>query len=184
MLNINDRAFTYRNVYIYYMVVSVTLGFMHFAIVSVSDSVRQLKNAWNPGSQTPPCFIYMCVCLLLLIFRHIFFHHWIFITIHSEHFYKNKEQFNLETIIMSTQWDSYSWIALLASLRICWLYPLQRGKITQKKRCPGYDTKLHLVVRFQFWWYKFCEVLLHCHYSQENSDPERLYLLGIHLRVK
>ena len=35
------------SLYIYYTVVSVTLGFMHFAFV------------WNLGSQTLPCYIYI-----------------------------------------------------------------------------------------------------------------------------
>ena len=31
---------------------------------------------------------------------------------------------------------------------ICWLYPLQRGKTPPSMGCPGYNTKLNLVVRF------------------------------------
>ena len=36
---------------------------------------------------------------------------------------------------------------------------LQCGKNFQKKTCPGYDTKLHLMVRLHFWRCKQCEVL-------------------------
>ena len=37
---------------------------------------------------------------------------------------------------------------------------------------PGYNVKLHLVVRFQFRRPGECGVLLHRHYSQVHSDPE------------
>ena len=40
---------------------------------------------------------------------------------------------------------------LSIELRIHWLYPQQRGKTPPKKRCPNYDTKLHLIVSLHFW---------------------------------
>ena len=38
--------------------------------------------------------------------------------------------------------------------------------------CPGYETKLHLMMRLQFWSFGGWGVLLHCHNSQVHSDPE------------
>ena len=46
---------------------------------------------------------------------------------------------------------------LLMSLRLCWLYPLWWGIPTQKY-FPGYDTKLYLMVKLQFWSNEECEV--------------------------
>ena len=43
-----------------------------------------------------------------------------------------------------------------------------------KKRCPWYDTKLHLIVRFLFGRSKECWVLLHCHYFYVHSDLENI----------
>ena len=41
---------------------------------------------------------------------------------------------------------------MYTGLRICWLHPLQRVKTQHEKRgCPGYDAKVHLMVRLQFW---------------------------------
>ena len=42
----------------------------------------------------------------------------------------------------------------------------------QKKGFHEYDSKLHLMIRFEFW--KSCEhgVPFHCHYSQVHSDLE------------
>ena len=40
---------------------------------------------------------------------------------------------------------------LSARLRIGWLYFLWRGLSPFKKGCPGYVTKLHLMVRLLFW---------------------------------
>ena len=42
---------------------------------------------------------------------------------------------------------------------------------------PEYDTKLHLMMRHQFWWFGECVEPLHCHYFQVHSDPELKYLL-------
>ena len=39
--------------------------------------------------------------------------------------------------------------------------------------CPGYDTKLHLIVWLQSWCFAKNGVLLHCNYFQANFDPER-----------
>ena len=42
-------------------------------------------------------------------------------------------------------------ITLSVELRKRQLYPLQKRMIYhQNKTCPGYDTKLHLVIRFNF----------------------------------
>ena len=41
-----------------------------------------------------------------------------------------------------------------------------------KKGCPGYDTKLHLVVTLQFWNSEEYGVHFNHHYSQLHSDPE------------
>ena len=66
-----------------------------------------------------------------------------------------------------------SLIALLAGLRIHWLHPLQRDKTSsKKKRHPGYDTKLYLMVRLQFWRFGECGVLFHYHYYQVHSYLE------------
>ena len=47
--------------------------------------------------------------------------------------------------------------ALLGELKICWWYsPVKRWKSLQKG-CPGYDTKLYLMVRLLFW--RFSEIL-------------------------
>ena len=43
---------------------------------------------------------------------------------------------------------------------------------------------MHPVVRLLFWSSEECEVTLHCYYIQDDSDLERLYLLGSHLLVK
>ena len=40
--------------------------------------------------------------------------------------------------------------ALLIWHRICRLYPLYRGETLHQRECPGYDTKLHLLVELQF----------------------------------
>ena len=47
---------------------------------------------------------------------------------------------------------------LLVRLRICQLYPLQRGKINSIKWCPGCVTELLLVIRLQFWSSGMCGV--------------------------
>ena len=47
-----------------------------------------------------------------------------------------------------------------------------RPALPQKKECPGYNTKLHLVVRFQLWRSGECRVCIHCHYSQIHSEPD------------
>ena len=47
----------------------------------------------------------------------------------------------------------------------------------------GYNTKLYLMVRLQFWNFGKCGVLLHCCYSPVHSDLESQYLIGSHLSV-
>ena len=66
----------------------------------------------------------------------------------------------------------FSSTTLSAELRICWLYPLQRGKILSKKGCPESDIKLYLMVRLQFWGFRKCGVPLHYHHSQVHGDLE------------
>ena len=55
-----------------------------------------------------------------------------------------------------------------------------------RKRCPVPDTKSHLFIKLQFLRSGVYGVLLLCHYSQVNSNPEPecLYLLGYHLFFK
>ena len=65
---------------------------------------------------------------------------------------------------------SYSLSAQSTELKTCCLYPLKRSKTSLKKGCPGYDTKLHLMVRLQFWRSKECGVFCHCHYFTVHSD--------------
>ena len=43
---------------------------------------------------------------------------------------------------------------------------------TCENRYPAQDTKLHLVVRFQFWRLKEFRVHFHGHYSQVHTEPE------------
>ena len=43
---------------------------------------------------------------------------------------------------------------------------------TQPSKCPGYDTKLHQIVRLQSWKFGECGVPLYCHYCQIYSDLE------------
>ena len=40
-----------------------------------------------------------------------------------------------------------------------------------KKECPGYDIKLHLIVRLHFWSVGKRGVAIHCHYSLVYSEP-------------
>ena len=40
------------------------------------------------------------------------------------------------------------------------------------KGCPGYDTKLHLMVRLQFWRFGECGVPLNCLYFPVHSGLE------------
>ena len=51
--------------------------------------------------------------------------------------------------------------ALWVGLRICWLYSLLRNKtpLQKKKQRPGYDSKLHLIMRLQFWKFGICAVI-------------------------
>ena len=64
--------------------------------------------------------------------------------------------------------------ALLARLRICRLYTLQRDKTPQKRWCPWYNTKLHRMLRLHFW-------------GMWNTPSLQLFLvplLGLHLWAK
>ena len=51
-------------------------------------------------------------------------------------------------------------------------------------KCPGYDTKLYLMVNLQPRNDGECGLPLHYHYSQVHSDLEWKYLSGSHLCVK
>ena len=53
----------------------------------------------------------------------------------------------------------------LHTLSACLTIHCRRVGSSPKKRCPGYDTKLHLIIRFQFWSSGKCEVPHHCCYS-------------------
>ena len=52
-----------------------------------------------------------------------------------------------------------------------WVKPL-------KKMCSGYDTKLHWMVRFQFWRSGACRVLLHCQVFSGVVVPIKIPRLG------
>ena len=57
---------------------------------------------------------------------------------------------------------------------------LQNGKTPlQLNKYPGYDTKLHLMVRLQSLSFEKYEVSLHCHYSQVHSDPRVVVLVRV-----
>ena len=60
---------------------------------------------------------------------------------------------------------------LFVGCRIHRLYPLKRCKTSSQKRArPWYDTKLHLMMRFQSRSSGECGVHLHWHYSPVNSE--------------
>ena len=42
-----------------------------------------------------------------------------------------------------------------------------------QKECPRFDTKLYLMVRFQYWRSGRCGIFLHCNYSQVHSDHKK-----------
>ena len=79
---------------------------------------------------------------------------------------------------MAEQMDSYHFqghyheMKQTASYRIkkMSLIPYPMAIIIQS--LPEYNTKMHLMVRHQFWRSEECGVSLHCHYSQVHSDPE------------
>ena len=50
--------------------------------------------------------------------------------------------------------------------------PPADGKTPSKKGCPGYDTKLLLIVKLQFWSSGKWGVPIHRHYFQVHSNPE------------
>ena len=50
--------------------------------------------------------------------------------------------------------------------------PYIDNPIRNYMKCPGYDIKLHLVVRLQSWSSRGFKVPLHCHYSQVHSNSE------------
>ena len=58
-------------------------------------------------------------------------------------------------------------LALSVCLRICWLYPLQKGKTLpqKKKKYMSYDTKQHLMVNLQFWKSRQWEIPIHWHFG-------------------
>ena len=52
-------------------------------------------------------------------------------------------------------------MSISLSMGLSWLYPLLRDKTPhQKNLCPAYDTKLHLLMRLQFWRSGLCGVSL------------------------
>ena len=66
-------------------------------------------------------------------------------------------------------WNMGSYLitqTLLVQFRICWLNPLQRSKIslTPKSGYLGYDTKLYLMVKIQFWISRIYAALFHWHW--------------------
>ena len=76
---------------------------------------------------------------------------------------------------------------LLVGLIIHWLHPLHRSKIStpqKKKGCPGYDMKLHLMVKFQFCRFRKSGIPLYYHYFQVHSVPEWYLLLRPHQGIR
>ena len=53
-----------------------------------------------------------------------------------------------------------------------------RGRIPPPKVYLEYETKLHLMVKFQFKRSTEFRVLIHCHYYQVHTDPLWKWLLG------
>ena len=51
------------------------------------------------------------------------------------------------------------------------------GKTLSKKECPGYDTKLHLMLRLLFWSTEAFEIPLLCHYFQVDFEPGCQFLV-------
>ena len=70
-------------------------------------------------------------------------------------------------------------------LKIHWLHSLQKSKTPShhKKECTGYDTKLHLMIRFHFCKSRECRVPLYYYYSKFHFDPV-VVSLESHLYVK
>ena len=70
--------------------------------------------------------------------------------------------------------DNLLIFAILSTLSILTVSapPSLRGKTPlHQKEYSRYDTKLHLMVRLQFWRSRMYGVPLHCYYSQVHSDP-------------
>ena len=62
-------------------------------------------------------------------------------------------------------------LSLKASYPCHWC-PEYANCTPSQMRCPGYDTKLHLIVRLQFWRSGKCGEPFHCHYSQFHAVLE------------
>ena len=63
--------------------------------------------------------------------------------------------------------------AVLAGLEYADFFPFRYViPLPHEKECPGYDTKLHLILKLQFWRSRECGVALHCYYSKVHSDPD------------
>ena len=60
--------------------------------------------------------------------------------------------------------NSFLNMPVVSKFRICQLYLLQNTP--QRKGCPVYDTKPHLMVKLEFCRSGECTVPLHCHYSR------------------
>ena len=73
-------------------------------------------------------------------------------------------------IFASPFFDSFP--AFFVKLGTCWLFPLLMCKTTLQKGYLGYDTKLYLMVRLQFWRSGECIIPFHCHYCWVYSDLE------------
>ena len=58
----------------------------------------------------------------------------------------------------------------MGSKKIRRLHLCRGVSLPAPNECPGYDTKLHLMVRLQLWNFGKCGVPLHCHHSQVHSD--------------
>ena len=87
------------------------------------------------------------------------------------------EKFWIKHIINHCREEYISWTSLiqkpnhLGGLRICRLNFCRGVRPCHiDHECPGYHTKLHMMVRLQSWSFGECGVSFHCHYSQVHSE--------------
>ena len=58
--------------------------------------------------------------------------------------------------------------------RICWQHLCRLIRTPANNKFPGCHTKLHLIIRLQFWSFEESGVPIHCHYSQTHYGPDWL----------
>ena len=68
--------------------------------------------------------------------------------------------------------DTYTFCDSLCFEPSCYSVLSVERRIRSPKKwgCPGYVTRLHLMVRLEFWRSGECGVLFHCHYSHVHFD--------------